>query len=262
METIYASVYDYPKYYDVLFNSSWKEEYRFLRACFARHGQGKIRRLFEPACGTGRLLIKFARAGYRVAGNDLNPRAIDYCNRRLRRNGYPETALVGDMCDFQLQEKAHAAFNTINSFRHLQTEQQAADHLRCMADALVPGGLYVLGLHLTPKMEPLCDQESFTAQRGSLCINSDMETLEVDRSRRTERIRFVFDISTGTRSFRLADEFIFRTYSAGQFSELLEKVPQLEIVETYDFAYDISLPVAIDDETEDVIYVLRKKPGT
>ena len=48
-----------------------------------------MRRLFEPGCGTGRLLVKLAQAGYEVAGNDLNPKAVDYCNARARAPRFP-----------------------------------------------------------------------------------------------------------------------------------------------------------------------------
>lgn len=258
MEEVKADIYSYPKYYDVLFGSDWKAEYDFLLGCFAKHARTRVGRLFEPACGTGRLLIKFAQAGYEVGGNDLNPKAIAYCNERLKRNGFPETAAVGDMSDFRLDKKVHAAFNTINSFRHLPTEARAVGHLQCVADALTKGGLYVLGLHLTPLEGALCEHESWSAQRGNLCINSEMQSLEVDRGRRTERVRFTFDVYTPTRQFRLADEFTFRTYTAAQFRNLLKKVPQFDLVETYDFAYNVDRPITVDRQTEDVVYVLRK----
>ncbi len=259
METIRGDIYDYPKYYDVLFASDWKTEFDFLLDCFALHAKGTVHRLFEPACGTGRLLIKFAQAGYEVGGNDLNAKAVDYCNARLKRNGFAETAEVGDMCDFRLKKKAQAAFNTINSFRHLQTEEQALSHLQCVAGALTKGGIYMLGLHLTPLNVALCEHEAWTAQRGHLCINSEMQSLEVDRRRRTERVRFSLDIHTPSRQFKLADEFTFRTYTAKQFQSLLGKVPGFELAETYDFAYEIDHPIEIGRETEDVVYVLRKK---
>jgi hypothetical protein len=41
-------------------------------------------------------------------------------------------------------------------------------------------------------------------------------------------------------------------------ARLLGKVPELELTETYDFAYDVRRPVDVDDLTEDVVYVLRK----
>ena len=258
MEEILGSVYDYPKYYDALFASDWKAEYAFLSACFDKHALRPVWRLFEPACGTGRLLMRFAKAGFEVSGNDLNPKAVDYCNQRLARHGLPATGVVGDMCDFRLRRKQDAAFNTINSFRHLDSEAKARSHLQCVAETLGKGGIYVLGFHLTPTRGLACDEESWSARRGHLAIDSRMWSIEVDRRRRRELVAFTLDVQTPRRKFRLADEFPFRTYTAAQFRRLLGAVPALELVETYDFAYDIGQPVEICPRTEDVIYVLRK----
>jgi SAM-dependent methyltransferase len=259
MEVVQANIYDYPKYYDALFGSDWKAEYDFLLACFEKHVKRPVRRLFEPACGTGRLLVKFAQAGYEVSGNDLNPKAILYCNSRLARHGFPPSAFVGDMSDFHLPRQVDAAFNTINSFRHLSSEQKAESHLRCVADALRKGGIYVLGLHLTPGGAQECCEEAWSARRGHLVVNSRMWSVDVDRRRRQERVRFLFDVFTPSRRFQLSDEFVFRTYTAPQMVRLLDRVESLEVVETYDFHYDPKDPIRVDGETEDVVYVLRKR---
>lgn len=259
MEILQANIYDYPKYYDLLFGSDWKAEYAFICGCFVQHADRPVRRVFEPACGTGRLLIKLAQAGYRVSGLDLNPKAVDYCNARLKRLGFPPTAFVGDMTDFRLPRQIDAAFNTINSFRHLRTERQAENHLRCVARSLLKGGLYLLGFHLTPSRGDACSEESWTARRGHLGVNSRMWSIEVDRRRRTELVGFTFDVYTPTRQFRLVDQFTFRTYNATQFRRLLDRVGELEWIESYDFSYDLDEPAEIDDQTEDVVFVLRKR---
>jgi SAM-dependent methyltransferase len=260
VETLSGSVYDYPKYYDVLFGADWKAEYQFLLACFRKHADGRVSRLLEPACGTGRLLVKFAQAGYGVTGNDLNPKAVDYCNRRLVRHGFPPTAEVADMADFRLPQKVDAAFNTINSFRHLSTEEQAENHLQCIADSLTRGGIYILGLHLTPTWgRPSSSSESWTARRGRLVVRSRMWTTTLDRRLRQERSRFRLDLQTPGRRLRLDDELVFRTYTAGQFQSLLDRVPELERVADYDFGYRIDQPIRVGAETEDVVVVLRRR---
>jgi len=259
MEVIDASLYDYPKYYDLLFGSDWKPEFYFLKACFEKHARRIVGRLFEPACGTGRLLIKFASAGYEVSGNDLNGKAVEYCNARLVRYGFPPSATVGDMADFRLRRKVDAAFNTINSFRHLPNERAAKDHLRCVAAALARGGVYVLGLHLTPARAQTCDEESWLARRGRLAVNSHMWSIAVDRRRRQERVGMTIDVHTPRKQFRLAEEMIFRTYTVDQFRRLLGRVGELELVETYDFSCDVDRPISINATTEDVLYVLRKR---
>jgi SAM-dependent methyltransferase len=108
------NLYDYPRYYDVIFGSDWKAEYDFLLACFNGLTRRTVKRVFEPACGTGRLLYRLAKAGYEVSGLDLNARAVHYCNRRLERHGFSPTAGVGDMSCFRLKRKVDAAFNMIN----------------------------------------------------------------------------------------------------------------------------------------------------
>lgn len=261
MEMLTTTLYDNPKYYDLLFGSDWKAEFDFLKDCFDQHASRRVARVFEPACGTGRLMMRLAAAGYEVSGNDLNAKAVAYCNRRLARHGFAETAIVADMSNFKLRRKVDAAFNTINSFRHLATERAAESHLRCMAAAIAVGGIYVLGFHLTPVGTPVCDEETWSARRGHLGICFRMQSLEIDRRRRQEQVRMTVDVYTPTQQFRIVEEMVFRTYQAAQFLRLLGRVPQFELVATYDFAYDTNQPIEVDSQTEDVVYILKRVSG-
>ena len=259
METMAADFYDYPKYYDLVYGSDWKAEFDFLQACFDKHATGSVRHVFEPACGTGRLLVKLASAGYDVGGNDLNEKAVKYCNARLARYGFDQQAQVGDMADFRLERRVDAAFNMINSFRHLQSEEQARAHLRCMADALRPGGLYILGLHLTPTgVEPI-EEESWSATRGNLTVLSRIWVIAHRRRLRQELVGMSYDIYTPTKQFRIVDQSIFRIYTRKQMLTLLEQTGQFDVTSIYDFTYDIRHPIQLDAESEDSVFVLRKK---
>lgn len=273
-DTVAGNLYDYPKYYDLVFGSDWKAELDFLEAVFAEHARlPNVRRLLEPACGTGRLMYRFGKAGYDVAGNDLNEKAVAFCNARLKRHGLRESAVVGDMSDFALADfraaaggravkPFDAAFNTINSFRHLPSEAAAEGHLACVARAVRPGGLYVLGLHLTPaRGEPESDEESWSARRGDLAVVSHMWSEGIDRRRRVETVGMSFDVYTPTRSFRLVDQTGFRTYTARQMADLIDRAGVWEVAAVYDFAYDLTAPIEIDGRTEDVVYVLRRAEG-
>ena len=52
---------------------------------------------------------------------------------------------------------------------------------------------------------------------------------------------------------------VFRTYTLEQFRRLLATVPELELAETYDFAYSMDEPITPTKKTEDIVFVLRKK---
>lgn len=258
-DTISANLYDYPKYYELIFGSDWKAEFDFLRDCFAKHADREVRRVFEPACGTGRLLVKLGQAGFEVGGNDLNEKAVKYCNDRLARHGLPRSVFVGDMADFRLKKKVDAAFNMINSFRHLPTEQAAVAHFKCVAEALNRGGLYLLGMHLTPTDDDWEGEENWHARRGNLSVISELRTTGFDRKKRMEKLHMSFDVRTPTRHFTLVDVMNYRTYTRFQMKALFKKVPAFDVVETYDFCYDVDDPIEVDEDTEDVVYVLRKK---
>lgn len=258
-ETVNANLYDYPKYYDVIFGTDWKAEFDFMLECFQAYSQRKVKRVFEPACGTGRLLIKLAQAGYTVGGNDLNPKAVDYCNARFNKHGLRPTATVGDMSDFKVSKPYDAGFNMINSVRHLPTEAHARKHLECMAGAIAPGGLYLLGLHLIPTRGPRMEDEAWSARRGHLQVNSYMWSKSIDLKQRREVLGMTFDVYTPTNQFRIEDEMIYRTYTAEQIDKLIKSVPQWSVAAVHDFHYRVDIPVEIGPRTEDVVLVLRRK---
>ena len=259
-EPLTGDLYDYPAYYDLVYGSDWKAEFDFLSGCFQSYATISVNHVFEPACGTGRLLHRLADQGLRISGLDLNQHAVDYCNQRLARKGFADRVAQGDMSDFQLPATVDAGFNMINSFRHLLTEQQAVAHLQCMATAIKPGGLYVLGIHLTPTTVDPTESESWSAQRGHLCVVTELRCSERNLQQRTERFTMTYQVHTPTKRQQLEDTLVFRTYTAEQFRELLVQIPQWEIADTFDFHYDLQQPVVVDSTSEDVVYVLRRIP--
>ncbi|MBA61597.1 MAG: methyltransferase type 11 [Planctomycetaceae bacterium] len=253
------SLYDYPRYYDLVYGSDWKAEVDFLNGVFKKHVSHKTKRLLEPACGTGRLMFRLERAGLQVDGIDLSEKAVDYCNKRLLKHGFRASARVADMTDFQVKSKYCAAFNTINSFRHLEQHAQARAHLVCMGQAIRKGGVYILGLHLSPGIGEAVEEESWIARRGQLCVQTSMWLVDRNLEQRYERFHMRYDIWTPTDHRILDDEFNFRTYTKKQFEEeLLGKVREFEIATTYDFSYNLNHPIEVDDRSEDVVYILKR----
>jgi SAM-dependent methyltransferase len=257
IETLNESIYDHPKYYDLVFGSDCAAEVKFILGCGSRFMRREPKRLFEPACGTGRLLYALAKRGLEVHGLDLNPKAVEFCNARFRRHGLAAPAVVADMSNFRLPRRCDIAFNTINSFRHLGSEAAARNHLRCMGKAVRVGGLYLLGVHLTPTEAPPSETESWSARRGHLSINTHMWTKARDSKGRVERFGIRFDVRNPTRSFRIVDELVLRSYTAQQMNRLIQASGCWDSVATYDFGYDLGSPIEVDGATEDVVYVLR-----
>ena len=251
--------YNFPQYYDLAFRSETIPEANFIEAACRKYCSGTTRRLLEPACGTGRLVTELAARGYDLVGLDLSKPSLAFLRRRLARRKLQAEILHGDMSDFELSEPVDAAYSTFDGFRHLLTEETALGHLQSVARALRPGGIYLLGFHLLP---PDADEECterWSETRGQTKVTVTLRVLETSRRRRIEKLRVCLLVRSPQKELRLRHDFEFRMYTVGQFVQLLEKVPQFELCDVYDFWYDIDDPLVLDDEISDTVFVLRKR---
>lgn len=260
MKTTKASIYDFPKYYDLVFGSDTAAEISFLKACVKKFVKGRVKRLFEPACGTGRLLYRLGKEGFEVGGIDLNVKAVEFCNARLQRLKLKGRVQAGDMADFAVDKPFDVGFNTINSFRHLNSEQAAVGHLVSMANAIRSGGIYVLGFHLTPTRGEADDEESWSARRGQLMINTQMWPVSKDSKKRLECFGIRFDIYTPTETLKINDVLRLRSYTLKQYQSLMQSVSEYwEPVGYYDFGYKFDEPAVVNATTQDLITILKRR---
>jgi SAM-dependent methyltransferase len=253
-----ACWYDHPRLYDIGFRAETPLEADFIEAACRKYCGFAARRLLEPGCGPGRLVVEMARRGYRVTGLDLNRPSLDYLRRRLTRRGLKADVVEADMADFRLSRPVDAAFCTVNTFRHLLTERLARGHLECIARSLRPGGIYILGFHLMPIDASEEDSERWRAREGRTQVSVTLRVLSTDRRRRIERLRMSLLARTAGKEVRLRDEFAFRLYTAAQFRRLLAAVPSLELCDVYDFWYEIDTPLQLSDDRADTVFILRK----
>ena len=254
-----ASWYDYPQYYDIAFRSETRMEADFFEAAFQKYCPFPVRRLLEPACGTGRLIAEMAVRGYCVTGLDLSGPSLDYLKRRLTRRGLRASIRRADMADFRLLRPVDAAYCTFDGFRHLLTERAARRHLQCVAEHLRPGGIYILGFHLLPLDADEQCTERWTERHGRTQVTVTLRVLATDRRRRIERLRISLLARTGPKEIRLRHDFPFRMYTAAQFRRLLDAVPALELCDVFDFWYEIDRPFEFNDELSDTVFVLRRR---
>jgi SAM-dependent methyltransferase len=124
-----------------------RDDAGFWQAVAAGAGGGPI---LELGCGTGRVLLPLARAGYEVTGLDLSAQMLERCRARLQAEP-PEVGdrvrlLRADMTWFDLGRRFAAIICPFAGFQHLRTvDQQLACLDRCRTH-LLPRGRLVLDL--------------------------------------------------------------------------------------------------------------------
>ncbi len=252
--------YEAPEYYDAIYDVDTDLEATFLEAAFERHAApGRGRRVLEPACGSGRLLAAMATRGWRVRGFDLGDAMVRYSRERLRSEGLAGTVVQGDMARFETPGRFDLAHCLVSTFKYLLSERDARSHLRAVARALRPGGVYLLGLHLSRYGTSRKAHERWRVERNGAEVDCAVTTWPPDRARRREKVEARMRVIEGGAERRSRTTWEFRTYDAAEVRRMLRAVPELEHVGTYDFHYEIEEPQELSDRQFDTILVLRRR---
>jgi SAM-dependent methyltransferase len=229
-------LYDDPVVYDVLHTPGTAREVDALQKVAGRYrgAPPPPRRWLEPACGTGRYLRVLARRGERAVGFDANPRMVADARRRLAplsRRGLARV-LQADMRSFveSLEgERFDVAFTLINSIRHLPSDAALDEHLASMAEALRPGGVYLVGLHLSDYGRESASMDRWFGRRGALAVEQKVgyapPRTEEEIAAREEWVssRIVVQRPSGTERWR--SRYPLRCYDAVQWGQALARSP-------------------------------------
>jgi SAM-dependent methyltransferase len=251
--------YDAPKWYDIVFDEGTRTEADFLEYVRRQFVGGDGRRVLEPACGSGRLVAELARRGYCVSGFDGNIHMVEFARQRMDRLGLDADIQLGSLESFSYPTRFELAHCLVSTFKYILDETRARVHLEHVAKALVPGGVYVLGLHLSEYDVTTRTRERWVGRRGGTSVVCNIQQWPPDPRCRLERVRARLTVQNGRSLRRFETNWQFRSYSARQVKRLVRSVPALAHVATYDFTYDVNGPIPLDGKQLDVVLILQRR---
>lgn len=240
--------YDRAEAYDVLCGWDPRPERDFVLGAGERYGVGPALRVLEPFCGSGRLLR--AMPGLAV-GFDQNPHMVRYAR------GTGARVFRADAAGFAVREASFdLAYCLIDSFRYLLSEEAARAHLRAVARALRPGGVYVVGMEVTGDLDPDATRDAWTAERGDLRVDGEVTCLG-DRAERVETLRVRLVVRRGDRREEVEDFQPMRVYARADLASLLAAEGSFEIAAAFDGRYDLARPMPFERVAGSSVLVLR-----
>ena len=183
------------KYYDI-WHEDQQDDVKFFLDLASKTG-GPV---LEFMCGTGRVLIPFAQAGYDITGVDRSTAMLDGCTTKmafLKPDEQQRIDIVqSDVRNVKLDRKFRLAFIPFNSFLHLlETKDQEA--VLCNIHAhLEDGGLFSFVV-FSPRLDR---PEQLLRHRGTKLtpqgeVISWFESQTFDQPSQRTTVTYFYDIS-------------------------------------------------------------------
>lgn len=226
-----ADFYADPQVYEVLHAPGTEAEVDALvRIARRRLPPGPLRWL-EPACGTARCLRELARRGHRGIGFDISPDMVRFASARARDQalGRAVQLFQADMGSFHQGRRiprCDAAFNLINTIRHLPSDAQFTRHLNGVAGVLAPRGFYVIGLSLSAYGMEEETEDVWTGAPGPMKVTQVVQYLPPRGRTQRARSEHVFSHLTVLHDGaerHIDSRYTLRAYDLAQWTRLVNR---------------------------------------
>jgi SAM-dependent methyltransferase len=167
------TLYDHPRYYDILFGWDRDAEAASYDAILRERAGPPPRRVLELGAGSGQLAVRLARLGWEVGALDWSAAMLAYAEGAAAEAGVAMHPIQADMRSFTVAEPFDAAVCALGTLAMLPGPAAVTAHLRATAAALAPGAPYVVDLTLSAEAgAPGEPGESWEMSRGGVEVRA------------------------------------------------------------------------------------------
>jgi len=142
--------------------------------------------VLELGCGSGRVTVTVAQAGFKIKGLDLSQQMLEQAEEKVSKLPHDIRARVsliqGNMTNFDLDARFRLVVIPFRPFQHLLNVPQQLDCLACARKHLEPGGRLILDVFQTDARR-MHDAEFLTERQVA-----EYEMPDGRRVRLTERV--------------------------------------------------------------------------
>jgi SAM-dependent methyltransferase len=252
-------LYSNPRYYEIAFSfRDIGQEIDVFEECFHRYSKIPVRRVLELGCGPSPHIGEFARRGYEYAGLDINEHMLDYAGQKAKELGAAATFIRADMRHFSLENPADFVYVMLGSL-YAQTTDDLLSHFAAVAQALTPGGLYLLDWCINFQWDTTSThKQRWTIEKNGVTIDAEYMIEDVvDRAAQTYRDKLVVDVNDHGKTRRLESVEVRRNIFPQEFLLLAEKSGEFEFIGWWN-NWNLDEPVERAEHIDRPITVLRR----
>ncbi len=126
---------------------------RYVLSLLALHGVQKGARVLDAACGTGRLTIPLAKAGYAVTGADASEDMLRVAGENARRAGLNVPFIRQRLESLSVHRPLGALVCACDGVNYLASEEEVKAFFTAARNALAPGGALLFDISARYKLK-------------------------------------------------------------------------------------------------------------
>ncbi|MCZ6690348.1 MAG: class I SAM-dependent methyltransferase [Planctomycetota bacterium] len=256
-----SRIYQLPRCYDLAFGQDLPIEGTLVEQCFRDHVSYPVRTVLEPGCGTGLVVLLLAQRGFRVTGYDLSPDMVAYARERIGKTGVKDlaTVVVADMCTARFREPFDSALNVNDTLGYLVTDEDIISHLRNTADAIKPGGIYIVSVSCA--WDDLSSDEweiSWEISEDGITGRAEWDVEEQDWNKKLSHQVFRMQVNDHGKQYKLEERHTMRLWYLDDLRRLIRESGRFELEGIYNHLYEpVPMTSHINGEMDQLLYVLR-----
>jgi SAM-dependent methyltransferase len=127
--------------------SEFNDDFRPHEVPYFQHYVERGQPALDVACGSGRLLLPYLRAGLDVDGCDVSPDMIEVCREKAAHEGFSPTLFVQPMHELD-PPRSYGTIYVCGAFGLGSNREQDQDALRRLHRHLEPGGTLLLDIEV------------------------------------------------------------------------------------------------------------------
>lgn len=124
--------------------------------------------ILDVGCGTGEMLVRFAKGGYTVTGVDLSSDMLTVAHEKLEKNGLSCTLIEQDMREIEGLPTVDIVTVFCDSLNYLVTEEDVLLAFQQFHHVLNENGLLLFDVHSEYKMKHIFHYATFAEDLGNI----------------------------------------------------------------------------------------------
>lgn len=214
--------------------NTFLSDLQFYKKWLPKNKEAKI---LELCCGTGRLTVPIAKAGYNICGVDYTSSMLEQAKVKASEAGLEINFIEADIRSLNLQEKFDFIFIPFNSIHHLYKNEDLFKAFNGVKNHLKEGGLFLLDC-FNPNIQYIVEGEKeqrkiaeYTTEDGRAVLIK--QTMRYESATQINRIEWHYFINGEFHSIQNLDMRLFfpqelDSYLEGAGFEIIHKFGNFE----------------------------------